>query len=128
VNVQNLLGRVSSVAYQTGGGPMTEYYSYNQGGAKLTKLLGDAPPADPTRDGTPGGASAADRGIGLRDPGQTVTGRFEKAAAGGRNIGESQHDGRGAVKFHVTSIMSKLTAASRTKAVMLGLRKGLIML
>jgi hypothetical protein len=38
------------------------------------------------------------------------------------------HDGRGAVKFHVTSIMSKLTAASRTKAIMLGLRQGLIML
>ncbi len=32
------------------------------------------------------------------------------------------------VKFHVTSIMSKLDAASRTEAVTLGLRRGLIML
>ncbi len=32
------------------------------------------------------------------------------------------------VKFHVASIMSKLNATSRTEAVSIGIRKGLIML
>jgi len=39
-------------------------------------------------------------------------------------LGISEHT----VKFHVTSIMSKLNAASRTEAVTLGIRQGLIML
>jgi DNA-binding NarL/FixJ family response regulator len=39
-------------------------------------------------------------------------------------LGISEHT----VKFHVTSVMSKLKASSRTEAVMLGLRQGLIML
>ena len=32
------------------------------------------------------------------------------------------------VKFHVASIMSKLSASSRTEAVSIGIRRGLIML
>jgi len=39
-------------------------------------------------------------------------------------LGISEHT----VKFHITSIMSKLNASSRTEAVMLGLRQGLILL
>lgn len=39
-------------------------------------------------------------------------------------LGISEHT----VKFHVASIMSKLNAASRTEAVTVGIRKGLIML
>jgi two-component system, NarL family, response regulator YdfI len=39
-------------------------------------------------------------------------------------LGISEHT----VKFHVTSILSKLNAASRTEAVTLGIRQGLIML
>jgi DNA-binding NarL/FixJ family response regulator len=39
-------------------------------------------------------------------------------------LGISEHT----VKFHVNSVMSKLNASSRTEAVMLGLRQGLIML
>jgi DNA-binding NarL/FixJ family response regulator len=39
-------------------------------------------------------------------------------------LGISEHT----VKFHVTSVMSKLNASSRTEAVMLGLRQGLILL
>ena len=39
-------------------------------------------------------------------------------------LGISEHT----VKFHVTSVMSKLHASTRTEAVMLGLRQGLIML
>jgi len=39
-------------------------------------------------------------------------------------LGISEHT----VKFHVTSIMEKLHAASRTEAVTLGIRRGLIML
>jgi len=39
-------------------------------------------------------------------------------------LGISEHT----VKFHVTSVLSKLNASSRTEAVMLGLRQGLIML
>jgi two-component system, NarL family, response regulator YdfI len=39
-------------------------------------------------------------------------------------LGISEHT----VKFHVTSVMAKLNAASRTEAVMLGVRQGLILL
>jgi NarL family two-component system response regulator YdfI len=39
-------------------------------------------------------------------------------------LGISEHT----VKFHVASIMSKLNAASRTEAVAIGIRKGLVML
>jgi DNA-binding NarL/FixJ family response regulator len=39
-------------------------------------------------------------------------------------LGISEHT----VKFHVNSILAKLNAASRTEAVMLGLREGLILL
>lgn len=39
-------------------------------------------------------------------------------------LGISEHT----VKFHVTSIMTKLDAGSRTEAVMLGIRQGLVML
>jgi NarL family two-component system response regulator YdfI len=39
-------------------------------------------------------------------------------------LGISEHT----VKYHVTSIMSKLSAASRTEAVTLGIRQGLILL
>jgi DNA-binding NarL/FixJ family response regulator len=39
-------------------------------------------------------------------------------------LGISEHT----VKFHVTSIMTKLNAGSRTEAVTLGIRQGLIML
>jgi DNA-binding NarL/FixJ family response regulator len=39
-------------------------------------------------------------------------------------LGISEHT----VKFHVTSIMSKMKAASRTEAVTMGLRRGLILL
>jgi DNA-binding CsgD family transcriptional regulator len=39
-------------------------------------------------------------------------------------LGISEHT----VKFHVGSIMSKLNATSRTEAVAIGIRKGLIML
>jgi DNA-binding NarL/FixJ family response regulator len=40
-----------------------------------------------------------------------------------RRLGISEHT----VKFHVGSILSKLDASSRTEAVTLGLRQGLIM-
>jgi DNA-binding NarL/FixJ family response regulator len=40
------------------------------------------------------------------------------------SLGISEHT----VKFHVASILSKLDASSRTEAVTLGLRLGLIML
>jgi DNA-binding NarL/FixJ family response regulator len=39
-------------------------------------------------------------------------------------LGISEHT----VKFHVASIMSKLHATSRTEAVAIGIRRGLIML
>ena len=39
-------------------------------------------------------------------------------------LGISEHT----VKFHVASIMSKLNATSRTEAVAIGIRRGLIML
>jgi DNA-binding CsgD family transcriptional regulator len=39
-------------------------------------------------------------------------------------LGISEHT----VKFHVTSVMAKLNAGSRTEAVTLGLRQGLILL
>ena len=39
-------------------------------------------------------------------------------------LGISEHT----VKFHVTSIMAKLDAGSRTEAVTLGIRQGLVML
>jgi DNA-binding CsgD family transcriptional regulator len=39
-------------------------------------------------------------------------------------MGISEHT----VKFHVTSIMGKLNAGSRTEAVTMGIRQGLIML
>jgi DNA-binding NarL/FixJ family response regulator len=41
-----------------------------------------------------------------------------------RRLGISEHT----VKFHVGSILAKLDASSRTEAVMLGARRGLIML
>ncbi|HAZ43515.1 MAG TPA: DNA-binding response regulator, partial [Cyanobacteria bacterium UBA11369] len=41
-----------------------------------------------------------------------------------RQLGISEHT----VKFHVASILSKLNASSRTEAVTLGARLGLIML
>jgi DNA-binding NarL/FixJ family response regulator len=40
------------------------------------------------------------------------------------HMGISEHT----VKFHVTSIMAKLHAASRTDAVMQGIRRGLVMI
>ena len=49
-------------------------------------------------------------------------GQSNKAIA--YRLGISEHT----VKFHVTSIMAKLNAGSRTEAVTLGLRQGLIML
>ena len=39
-------------------------------------------------------------------------------------LGISEHT----VKFHVTSIMAKLRAGSRTDAVMQGIRRGLVMI
>ena len=39
-------------------------------------------------------------------------------------LGISEHT----VKFHVQSVMAKLNAGTRTEAVMLGIRQGLIML
>ena len=49
-------------------------------------------------------------------------GAGNKAAA--RKLGISEHT----VKFHVASIMGKLQAASRTEAVTIGIRRGLILL
>jgi len=49
-------------------------------------------------------------------------GQSNKAIA--HHLGISEHT----VKFHVTSIMSKLNAGSRTEAVTLGIRQGLIMI
>ncbi len=54
--------------------------------------------------------------------GMLAEGQSNKAIAHG--LGISEHT----VKFHVTSIMSKLNAGSRTEAVTLGIRQGLIML
>ena len=39
-------------------------------------------------------------------------------------LGISEHT----VKFHVASILTKLNAASRTEAVAIGIRKGLVLL
>ena len=49
-------------------------------------------------------------------------GSSNKAIA--HRLGISEHT----VKFHVTSIMAKLNAGSRTEAVTLGIRQGLVML
>ncbi len=54
--------------------------------------------------------------------GMLAEGQSNKAIAHRMNI--SEHT----VKFHVTSILGKLNAASRTEAVTLGIRQGLIML
>jgi NarL family two-component system response regulator YdfI len=54
--------------------------------------------------------------------GMLAEGQSNKAIAHRLNI--SEHT----VKFHVTSIMSKLNAGSRTEAVTLGIRQGLIMI
>ena len=54
--------------------------------------------------------------------GMMAEGLPNKAIA--HRLGISEHT----VKFHATSILSKLNAASRTEAVMLGLRRGLILL
>jgi DNA-binding NarL/FixJ family response regulator len=54
--------------------------------------------------------------------GMLAEGQSNKAIA--YRLGISEHT----VKFHVTSIMSKLNAGSRTEAVTLGIRQGLIML
>jgi len=54
--------------------------------------------------------------------GMMAEGLPNKAIA--HRLGISDHT----VKFHATSILSKLNAGSRTEAVMLGLRQGLIML
>ncbi len=68
------------------------------------------------------------------EPGEALTPReldvFAMLAEGAGNktiawkLGISEHT----VKFHVASIMSKLSAASRTEAVAIGVRRGLIML
>lgn len=68
------------------------------------------------------------------DPGEPLTPRelevFAMLAEGAGNkaiawkLAISEHT----VKFHVASIMSKLNATSRTEAVAIGIRKGLIML
>jgi DNA-binding NarL/FixJ family response regulator len=68
------------------------------------------------------------------DSGEALTPRelevFAMLAEGAGNkqiawkLGISEHT----VKFHVASIMSKLQATSRTEAVSIGIRKGLIML
>ena len=54
--------------------------------------------------------------------GMLAEGHSNKAIA--HHLGISEHT----VKFHVTSIMAKLNAGSRTEAVTLGLRQGLIMI
>lgn len=54
--------------------------------------------------------------------GMLAEGASNKAIA--YRLGISEHT----VKFHVTSIMTKLNAGSRTEAVTLGIRQGLIML
>ena len=54
--------------------------------------------------------------------GMLAEGQSNKAIA--HRMGISEHT----VKFHVTSIMGKLNAGSRTEAVTLGIRQGLIML
>jgi DNA-binding NarL/FixJ family response regulator len=54
--------------------------------------------------------------------GMLAEGTSNKAIA--YRLGISEHT----VKFHVTSIMTKLNAGSRTEAVTLGIRQGLIML
>jgi two-component system, NarL family, response regulator YdfI len=54
--------------------------------------------------------------------GMLAEGQSNKAIA--YRLGISEHT----VKFHVTSIMAKLNAGSRTEAVTLGIRQGLIML
>ena len=68
------------------------------------------------------------------DAGEALTPRelevFAMLAEGAGNkaiawkLGISEHT----VKFHVASIMSKLSATSRTEAVAIGIRRGLIML
>lgn len=78
-------------------------------------------------------ASRSDRPIATAE-GEALTPReldvFTMLAEGAGNktiawkLGISEHT----VKFHVASIMSKLNAASRTEAVTVGIRKGLIML
>ena len=54
--------------------------------------------------------------------GMLAEGQSNKAIA--HRLGISEHT----VKFHVTSIMGKLDAGSRTEAVTRGIRQGLIML
>jgi DNA-binding NarL/FixJ family response regulator len=54
--------------------------------------------------------------------GMLAEGQSNKAIA--HHLGISEHT----VKFHVTSIMTKLNAGSRTEAVTLGIRQGLIMI
>lgn len=78
-------------------------------------------------------ASRSDRSI-ARAEDEALTPReldvFTMLAEGAGNktiawkLGISEHT----VKFHVASIMSKLNAGSRTEAVTIGIRKGLIML
>jgi two-component system, NarL family, response regulator YdfI len=78
-------------------------------------------------------ASRAERSTATSE-GEALTPReldvFTMLAEGAGNktiawkLGISEHT----VKFHVASIMSKLNAASRTEAVTVGIRKGLIML
>jgi DNA-binding NarL/FixJ family response regulator len=78
-------------------------------------------------------APRADRALS-GDAGEALTPRelevFAMIAEGSGNkaiawkLGISEHT----VKFHVTSIMSKLNATSRTEAVAIGIRRGLIML
>ena len=75
---------------------------------------------------------SSDRGIAA-NPGETLTPReievLSMIAEGAgnksiaRRLGISEHT----VKFHVGSILAKLNASSRTEAVTLGMRRGLIM-
>jgi len=50
------------------------------------------------------------------------------AGLGNREIASRLHISEHTAKFHVASIMSKLGAATRTEAVTLGIRRGLVMI
>ena len=86
--------------------------------ADLTALLAASRPDRPPASGTAEALTPRELDV------------FAMLAEGAGNksiawkLGISEHT----VKFHVASIMSKLNAASRTEAVAIGIRRGLIML
>jgi len=88
--------------------------------ASVVEALASPQPAPVIATGITGGSPLTPREIEIL--GMLAEGLGNKIVA--RRLGISDHT----VKFHVGSIMSKLGASSRTEAVTLGVRRGLIML